>query len=490
MHPLAVLFAALPLVATPSVAPRPAGGASASVTPANPASTLVGMRVESSPEAVTLWLELTRPVAAVETVTPGAYRLRLAGMSGDRLLLFDQPINDPILKGLRWEQEGPDPVLVVPWGYRLPTRVDATLEAPYRLKVTLQKVFSESLRREVAPGISHQAIRRGTPFGPLSIHALRVDPKAPGVRVAPAMAASQGNFGLETVSAIAQRHQALAAVNGAYFGRGGLPLGLLMIDRKLVTGPIYARTALGFGPATARPVIERAALSAYVELPNGQSAELDGINQARWDDQIVAYTDRWGTRTRTEGKPGALEVAVAPDGQVMALGSNDLPIPSGGFVLSALGSPAGWLGETLKPGMKVKLQVPLSDYFEGVEHVLGGGPRLVDAGEVRVTSEAERFQADVARGRAPRTAVGVTATGELVIVAVDGRSANESVGLTLSELGELMRELGARDAMNLDGGGSTAFVLEGKLMNKPSDGSERPVSNALLIWGDRPPTSF
>lgn len=488
MHPLAVLLAALPLAAAPSVAPGAAGGAPASAAPASPAATLVGMRIETAPEAVTLALELSRPVLPVERSDASAFRLRLSGLTIDRLLLFDQPINDPIIKGLRWEQEGPDPVLVVPWGYRLPTRVETSLDGPYRLTISLQKVFSETRRRELAPGISHQAIRRGTPFGPLSIHALQVDLKAPGVRVAPALAAGRGNFGLEPVSSIAQRHKALAAFNGAYFGRGGLPLGLLMIDRKLVTGPIYARTALGFGPAAARPVIERAAISAYVELPNGQSVDLDGLNQARWDDQIVAYTDRWGDRTRTEAKPGALEVAVAPDGQVMALGANDLPIPTGGFVLSALGSPAAWLGEALKPGMTVKLKVPLSDYFEGVQHVLGGGPRLLEAGATRITSEAERFQPDIARGRAPRTAVGVTATGDLLIAAVDGRSATESVGLSLSELADLMRELGTQDAMNLDGGGSTAFVLEGKLMNKPSDGFERPVSNALLIWSDRQAT--
>lgn len=487
MHPLAVLFAALPLAAAPSVAPRAAGGASASVAPSLPAATLLGMRVETAPEAVTVTLELSQPIQAIERSEAGAYRLRLAGMTGDRLLLFDQPVNDPILKALRWEQEGPDPVLVMPWSYKLPTRVELTREAPYRLTLTLQKVFSETQQRELAPGITYRAIRRGTPFGPLSIQALQVDLKAPGVRVAPAMAASKGSFGLEPVSAIAQRHKALAAVNGAYFGRGGLPLGLLMIDRTLVTGPLYARTALGFGPSAVRPVIERAAMSAYVELPNRQSLDLDGVNQARWDDQVVAYTDRWGERTRTEGKPGTLEFAVGPDGQVMAIGSNDLPIPTGGFVLSALGAPATLLDESLRLGMKVKLQVPLSDYFEGVQHVLGGGPRLLEAGITRVTSEAERFQPDIAKGRAPRTAVGVTATGDLVIAAVDGRSAVESVGLTLSELADLMRELGAQDALNLDGGGSTAFVLEGKLMNKPSDGSERPVSNALLIWSDQRP---
>jgi exopolysaccharide biosynthesis protein len=67
------------------------------------------------------------------------------------------------------------------------------------------------------------------------------------------------------------------------------------------------------------------------------------------------------------------------------------------------------------------------------------------------------------------------------LVEVDGRQPGLSVGMNLIELAELMRALGCTDAMNLDGGGSSTFWLQGKIMNSPSDKHERTVANALMI---------
>ena len=71
----------------------------------------------------------------------------------------------------------------------------------------------------------------------------------------------------------------------------------------------------------------------------------------------------------------------------------------------------------------------------------------------------ERFQNDILNSRAPRTALGIRADGSLLLVTVNGRNPGISVGMTLEELAELMIELGAVDAMNLDGGGSTTMVI-------------------------------
>ena len=88
--------------------------------------------------------------------------------------------------------------------------------------------------------------------------------------------------------------------------------------------------------------------------------------------------------------------------------------------------------------------------------------------------------------RHPRTAVGVSADGTTLIMAVvDGRRPGWSVGMTLTELADMMIEQGAREAINLDGGGSSSFVYFGEdgkvLENKPSDGSFRPVANHLGV---------
>lgn len=452
-----------------------AASASASVT-----NSLVSLHVETTPEALTFKLEASAPVTASEESDDHAFRLKLSGLSVDRALLDPMPLGDRILRSMEWQSEAGGMVLVVPWRYRLRARIVTT--GPSTLEITLQKVFNQSLTRVVAPGIAYEQILRGTPEGPLSIHVLRVDPHQPGVRVAPALAEGHDGFGLEPISQMTRRLKAIAGVNGAYFGKGGQPLGLLMIDGNLVTGPIYGRTALVLGKD--RSFIERSALSAALKLPDGESVDVDGVNQPRWDDQIVLYTERFGVRTHTLPRPGSVEAAIGPDGRVQAVATADLAIPAGGFVVSAAGRPAAWLSRLLLPGRMVGMEMPLLDYWEGAMQALGGGPRLLSAGVPSITAQAERFPADICVGRSPRTAVGITRAGTLVIVTVDGRDPARSIGVTLDELADLMRELGAQDAMNLDGGGSTTFVLEGRLLNRPSDGFERPVSNGLLIWSD------
>ena len=108
---------------------------------------------------------------------------------------------------------------------------------------------------------------------------------------------------------------------------------------------------------------------------------------------------------------------------------------------------------------------------------IGGAPRLVRQG----ASVAPRCRSAFCL-RHPRTGVGVTAEGTVLLVVVDGRS-RRSVGMTLRRFGRTMRELGAVEAMNLDGGGSSAMWIRGRgIVNRPSDASgERPVVNAMLV---------
>ena len=105
----------------------------------------------------------------------------------------------------------------------------------------------------------------------------------------------------------------------------------------------------------------------------------------------------------------------------------------------------------------------------------------MENGQIKITGEIERFQPDVLYSRAPRTALGITKDKKLLLVTVNGRQPGISVGVTLTELAEIMIDLGAVDAMNLDGGGSTTMVIRNQVLNLPSDGIERPVSNGIMI---------
>jgi len=120
--------------------------------------------------------------------------------------------------------------------------------------------------------------------------------------------------------------------------------------------------------------------------------------------------------------------------------------------------------------------------------LLQAGPLLVRDGEPvchRDDSEgfqaaADQFDSDITDGRYPRAALGVS-DAELIAVACDGRRSDLDCGLTLGELAELMVQLGARDAINLDGGGSAWLVHHGHLLNRPYDAQDLPAAGSRAI---------
>lgn len=125
---------------------------------------------------------------------------------------------------------------------------------------------------------------------------------------------------------------------------------------------------------------------------------------------------------------------------------------------------------------------------------VGGGPKLLFAGSVNWQRSGELINGErFADGgawdsRQPWTAIGVSQDETTMIwVVVDGRQPGYSVGVTPWEIGALLQELGAYEGMKCDGGGSSTMVLDGRLLNSPSDGTERRVGNALLVMSSAPP---
>ena len=178
-------------------------------------------------------------------------------------------------------------------------------------------------------------------------------------------------------------------------------------------------------------------------------------------------------------------VAVAPPG------AGGTPIPAGGIVLSVRDEVpalttfvAGATGRTIT--LDVRL-VTAEGRDVGVPHALVGGfgELLARGRDVSALADArEGTRASFSVARHPRTAVGTADGGRVVyLVTVDGRGAGGSVGMSLAELALLMRRLGATDAANLDGGGSTTMWVRGSgVTNVPSDPTgERTIANALLV---------
>jgi len=322
--------------------------------------------------------------------------------------------------------------------------------------------------------------------------------------------------GLEPVSAMGRRAGALAGVNASFYVAAGDPAGALSTPGGLVSEPISGRSALLVPRSpVARVAIGPLSFAGSVTV-DGRSRYLDGVDRQRGQipncggrggdvptqlprfavtctdsSELVVLSPRFGARTLTG--PTGVEVVIRAGAVTSVRSGGNTAIPRGGYVLSGSGDAATFLRSAAQPGARVSVSTTLARGAarltpSAYDAVVSGGPRLLTGGRTTVAGVAEGF--DFAGGgvlyrsfaaRNPRTLAGVTADGRLLLVTVDGRRAGFSVGTTLSESAGVMRALGAVDAMNLDGGGSTTMVVGGRVVNRPSDGRERAVSDGLFV---------
>jgi phosphodiester glycosidase len=363
----------------------------------------------------------------------------------------------------------------------------------------------------VAPGVRWtRIVRSGRGDGPWRLHVLEVDRARLAGRLGAVLAAEHVR-GLERPSSMARRTRALAGVNGGYFAIGapdlGDPVGVLAIGGRLVSEPVGGRTAL-LVPRLATRRVSIASLRFHGTVTLGaQSRAIDGVDRLRGripacggvggdrpterpdpsvtctdSSELIVYDRRFGTRTATTR--AGVEV-VLRDGAVTRVSRQpDTAIPADGMVLSGTGDAASFLAG-MAPGDRPAVDLALRDGSWTVragdfESITGGGPRLLRAGRIDITARAEAQES--LGGRNPRTLVGVRADGRVLLVVIDGRRRGWSAGTTFTESAKVMRSLGARDAMDFDDGGSSALVVGGRVVNRPSDpGGERAVSDGLFV---------
>ena len=340
-----------------------------------------------------------------------------------------------------------------------------------------------------------------TTEGVQQVELIDVDPTTTGIALESSYA-TRGVSTLQQVSAqtarvSAEGHRVVAAINADTWtldDASGLaaPTGLLVRKGELISGGRTTRPTIGFdaaGAATAGDV----ALTTTITLPDGATTlVVDRVNKQRLAGELDLYTPRWGLSTGTaaggtEVVLGSAGLPLTPSGAWTATVAAVLPtgrntaIPAGGLVLSAQGSDAALLAGLIR-GATVTITTSMPAGWANVREAVSGREWLARDGVVGVSPVSTTTAATH-----PRTAVGIRSDGSLLLAAVDGRQPGESYGVTANDLATLLLAQGAEQAINLDGGGSTTAVarrpgdLSATLLNTPSDGRERAVSNALLV---------
>ncbi|MBA2895501.1 phosphodiester glycosidase family protein [Nonomuraea soli] len=324
--------------------------------------------------------------------------------------------------------------------------------------------------------------------------------------------------GPETLTDLIAATGASAGINAQWFYNRA-PGGLYVKNGKLIGSATQGRGGIRITHGGRRVDVD--AYTAHVTLrAGGATAEVDGVNRLPgevWNcggvggdqptqkpqhdlkctdpSELVLFTPEWGVPPVGEGAEAVLDA----DGTVLAVNTTrGASVPAGGSVVQAIGDSSAWLLAHAAPGGKLTVtervedsrghRVPLTPDTT----ILQVGPTLVRDGQVSVNADADgliregsdqTFTYNWTLRANPRSMIGMDDRGRLMLVVVDGRQAGYSEGLGIAQTAELMKRLGAVEAMNLDGGGSSVLATAGAgIVNRPSDATgQRSLGNVFLV---------
>ena len=306
-----------------------------------------------------------------------------------------------------------------------------------------------------------------------------------------------------------QGYRVVAGINGDFYNVGtGLPIGIVVTD-GLLRSSDAGYYAVGFrkdGSAVlGKPGVKVTADLGYKDAASGIriTRQLAGVNKARVSaGGIYLYTYEFNDRHTTGNTEAGIDVICSVEDGQLAIGDTltlrveqvveaaaATAIREGQVVLSVNLKSDAYHVNALRyvpVGAEINVDVTAaSDEWNDVDYAVGALYSLVENG-----AAVSGLQA----GAAPRTAVGQRADGSLVFYTIDGRKSGHSIGASMSQVAARLIELGCETALCLDGGGSTTLSitepdeLAAKTVNKPSEGSERAVTNHIFLVADNEPS--
>lgn len=350
------------------------------------------------------------------------------------------------------------------------------------------------------------------PSGPLAVHTFDVATQTPGVRISAALAGdtvwdTDATFGREVVTKLSARRKALAAVNAGFFPFAGNPIGLHMEDGNLITEPTKSRSSF------LRLKNGSYAIAAYTFkgkiTVGGVTLPLSGLN--RKPDAMaenIAYTSQFGPQTvkldnrywlLLDVPDGSLHIGTLTAAVTLTDKVAQVDLSPTRVVIAVSQQAYDLLRPVITDGTTATVTCELQPIDPDapqageISDAVTGAPRILTNGKVDIRNKQEKMSESFSSVRHPRTAVGIRPDGSVILVTVDGRQAELSRGATLTELAGILIANGASQGLNLDGGGSTVAVARNLVVNSPSDGSQRPVADALIVTGEPPmglPDSF
>lgn len=439
------------------------------------AAQVQNIRTSSSATRVRVVLDLDSPMVYKDNSSGQVVTLDLNGTVKQKQNL---KVKDQVLQNIQLVPAGKNKSQLIVNLNKQAQHQIIVLKKPDRLVLDIYRIAIIRQHNDLGKGLAYNFWQDDLNGQPLRLYFLELAPQS-GYQVRPFSAAFDGT-GRGRLQRAAKLSGAKAVVNACYFDTDGWVIGNCKAAGEWIGADgDYARSALVLDAKGVPSVQQGLEYKGTIALPNGNILQIKGMNRERIEGDLVLYNSNYGGSTGTNEY--GREVKITQGRVVDVETKGNMKLESGSFVLSGHGAKADALA-SLKKGDRVNVVQTLGNSTaDAAPVVVGAGPSLLTNGKIDVRSSAEQIASDIALGRSPRTAVGVRPNGSLIILVADGRSSS-SVGLTLNELARYFQKLGAVQAVNFDGGGSSEMVLDGRILNDPSDGNERPVSIALGIF--------
>jgi exopolysaccharide biosynthesis protein len=334
---------------------------------------------------------------------------------------------------------------------------------------------------QLATGVSFtekQSVYQGRNF---HLYMVRIDPGAKARLYSAAADRYDGKTRRRQPSSFGRREHAAVVINGGFFGSAGEHLSTLVEDGLIRATGVYPTRPLIVVTQAGQVAIGRFNVETAL-LAGGQRIPVSAKNYPYQVGKVMVYDHKYPIESLPQNgmyyyllENGRLRYYSASTSglwlapEVLLIGSDIIPEAN---PLRAI-----------PDGAEVALETRITDAAGQIVQAasaIGGAPMLIEDGAVDISVKEDKVRSDISRSERSRTAVGLTKSGQVLLAVVKEMESAGYGGVTLTALAELLLEEGAYTAMNLDGGGSSAIVVAGQLLNL-SEAEERPVSNVLVL---------
>jgi len=372
--------------------------------------------------------------------------------------------------------------LIIVLQFTFPTNVAAEPTSPLLL-------YEEKLTEPVTEGVKYDRFKKFTADGWFTIHLLTVNNKENDLHI-DTLIPEKGISSPEQLSSMVRKNGAVAGINGDFFNTGDntFTIGPIVKSGELISNPDKSGN-MGVISITkdGKSFLEKWSWQGIVNFPDGSNANIFSMNKSSLNPgNIMMYTREWSTTSpgKEKNKYDDYIEVVVENNKVMEIRekAQSVSIPENGFILTGRGAGYQRLKQKLQLGDYVEVEICSSPNWQELSAAIGGGAVLVRDGAV-----LPEFSHNIA-GRHPRTAIGISEDqSTLYFVVVEGRNPL-SRGMEQKDLADFLLSIGAYNALNLDGGGSSLMAVRPLgsenpiIANKLENNFERRIPNGLGIF--------